>query len=138
MATGAIGIGMLVAEYMGLPFIYVRPEAKGHGRKNQIEGFIEKGQNVVVVEDLISTGKSSLNAVLALKEAKINVKGMVAIFTYGFEVAAENFKKENINLFALSNYECLLEQALATNYISEKELKILKEWNVNPSEWNVK
>ena len=92
VATGAIGIGMLVAEYLGLPFIYVRPEAKGHGRKNQIEGHIESGQNVVVVEDLISTGKSSLNAVKALKEANVNVKGMVAIFSYGFEVAKENFE----------------------------------------------
>lgn len=138
VATGAIGIGMLVAEYMGLPFIYVRPEPKGHGRKNQIEGFVEKGQNVVVVEDLISTGKSSLNAVLALKEADLNIKGMVAIFTYGFEVATENFKKEKVNLYTLSNYESLLEQALATNYISEKELKTLSEWNANPSEWNVK
>ncbi len=136
VATGAIGIGMLVAEYMGLPFIYVRPEAKGHGRKNQIEGFIESGQNVVVVEDLISTGKSSLNAVKALKEAGINVKGMVAIFTYGFEVAKENFEKENLMLHTLSNYESLLEQALDTNYISQKELKTLSEWNANPSEWN--
>ena len=136
VATGAIGIGMLVAEYLGLPFIYVRPDAKGHGRKNQIEGFIESGQNVVVVEDLISTGKSSLNAVRALKEANINVKGMVAIFTYGFDVADENFKKENIRLNTLSNYENLLEEALETNYISEKELKTLAEWNTNPSEWN--
>jgi orotate phosphoribosyltransferase len=93
---------------------------------------------VVVVEDLISTGKSSLNAVLALKEADLNIKGMVAIFTYGFDVAAENFKKEKVNLYTLSNYENLLEQALATNYISEKELKTLSEWNANPSEWNVK
>ena len=136
VATGAIGIGMLVAEYLGLPFIYVRPDAKGHGRKNQIEGFVESGQNVVVVEDLISTGKSSLNAVRALKEAGINVKGMVAIFTYGFDIATENFKKENIDLNTLSNYENLLEQALETNYISEKELKTLSEWNTNPSEWN--
>jgi orotate phosphoribosyltransferase len=136
VATGAIGIGMLVAEYLGLPFIYVRPDAKGHGRKNQIEGFIESGQNVVVVEDLISTGKSSLNAVRALKEANITVKGMVAIFTYGFDVATENFKKEDIALHTLSNYENLLEQALETNYISEKELKTLAEWNTNPSEWN--
>lgn len=136
VATGAIGIGMLVAEYMGLPFIYVRPDAKGHGRKNQIEGFIESGQNVVVVEDLISTGKSSLNAVRALKEANINVKGMVAIFTYGFDIATENFKKENVNLHTLSNYESLLEQALETNYISQKELETLSEWNSNPSEWN--
>jgi len=135
VATGAIGIGMLVAEYLGLPFIYVRPDAKGHGRKNQIEGFVESGQNVVVVEDLISTGKSSLNAVRALKEAGINVKGMVAIFTYGFDIATKNFEKENIYLNTLSNYENLLEQALETNYISEKELKTLAEWNTNPSEW---
>ncbi|OEJ99073.1 orotate phosphoribosyltransferase [Flavivirga aquatica] len=136
VATGAIGIGILVAEYLGLPFIYVRPDAKGHGRKNQIEGFVESGQNVVVVEDLISTGKSSLNAVKALKEAGINVKGMVAIFTYGFDVSAKNFEKENIILQTLSNYENLLEEALETNYISEKELKTLSEWNTNPSEWN--
>ena len=136
VATGAIGIGMLVAEYLGLPFIYVRPDAKGHGRKNQIEGFIEKGQNVVVVEDLISTGKSSLNAVKALKEAQIKVKGMVAIFTYGFDVASENFKKEDITLHTLSSYESLLQQALDTKYISAKELKTLSEWNTNPSEWN--
>ncbi|QFZ55562.1 orotate phosphoribosyltransferase [Oceanihabitans sp. IOP_32] len=135
VATGAIGIGILVAEYLGLPFIYVRPDAKGHGRKNQIEGYIENGQNVVVIEDLISTGKSSLNAVKALKDANIKVKGMIAIFSYGFNVALENFKKENIELLTLSNYENLLEQALATNYISQKELEILAEWNTNPSEW---
>jgi orotate phosphoribosyltransferase len=136
VATGAIGIGMLVAEYLGLPFIYVRPDAKGHGRKNQIEGFIESGQNVVVVEDLISTGKSSLNAVKALKEANIKVKGMIAIFTYGFDVATKNFEQEDIQLQTLSNYESLLEQALETSYITEKELKTLSEWNSNPSEWN--
>src|SRR5210317_678983 len=96
VATGAIGIGILVAEELGLPFIYVRPEAKGHGRKNQIEGQIKAGQSVVVIEDLISTGKSSINAVRALKEAEVNVKGMVAIFTYGFELATTNFKAENI------------------------------------------
>ena len=136
VATGAIGIGMLVAEYLGLPFIYVRPEAKGHGRQNQIEGFVQKGQNVVVVEDLISTGKSSLNAVKALKEAEVNVKGMVAIFSYGFDVATDNFKKENITLHTLSNYESLLEQALATNYIDQKELETLSVWNSNPSQWS--
>ena len=136
VATGAIGIGMLVAEYMGLPFIYVRPEAKKHGRQNQIEGYIEKGQNVVVVEDLISTGKSSLNAVKALKEAQVNVKGMVAIFTYGFKVAEDNFKNNNVSLHTLSNYSNLLEQALDTNYISETELQTLANWNKNPSEWN--
>jgi len=136
VATGAIGIGMLVAEYMGLPFVYVRPEAKGHGRKNQIEGFLQKGQNVVVVEDLISTGNSSLNAVKALKESGANVKGMIAIFTYGFALSVENFNKENVTLYTLSNYESLLEQALETNYISQKELKTLTAWNENPSEWN--
>ncbi len=136
VATGAIGIGVLVAEYLGLPFIYVRPEAKGHGRKNQIEGYIEAGQSVVVVEDLISTGKSSLNAVKALKEAQVNIKGMVAIFSYGFDVATKNFKKEDITLHTLSNYESLLDQALETNYISQKELTTLSDWNSNPSEWN--
>ncbi|GAA4293156.1 orotate phosphoribosyltransferase [Aestuariibaculum suncheonense] len=136
VATGAIGIGMLVAEYLGLPFIYVRPDAKGHGRKNQIEGFIESGQNVVVVEDLISTGKSSLNAVKALRDAGINVKGMIAIFTYGFDVASENFEKEDVFLQTLGSYEVLLEQALETNYISEKDLATLSVWNSNPSEWN--
>lgn len=136
VATGAIGIGMLVAEYLGLPFIYVRPEAKKHGRQNQIEGFIESGQNVVVIEDLISTGKSSLNAVKALKEAKINVKGMVAIFSYGFEVSKQKFEKENITLHTLSNYENLLEQALDTKYITSEELETLSQWNANPSEWN--
>jgi len=136
VATGAIGIGMLVASYLGLPFVYVRPEAKKHGRQNQIEGYIEKGQNVVVVEDLISTGKSSLNAVKALKDAEVNVKGMVAIFTYGFNVAENNFNKNNITLHTLSNYNNVLEQALETNYISEKQLKTLSSWNENPSEWN--
>ena len=136
VATGAIGIGMLVAEYMGLPFIYVRPEAKGHGRQNQIEGFFEHGQNVVVIEDLISTGKSSLNAVEALRSSGLNVKGMIAIFSYGFELATKSFKEQNVTLYTLSNYENLLEQALETSYISEKDLKTLTEWNANPAEWN--
>jgi orotate phosphoribosyltransferase len=138
VATGAIGIGALVAESLGLPFVYVRPEAKKHGRQNQIEGFIEKGQNVVVVEDLISTGKSSLVAVDALKAAEVNVKGMVAIFTYGFEVSKENFKTNNVNLFTLSNYESLLEQALDTHFINQNEVDILSKWNSNPSEWTGK
>ena len=136
VATGAIGIGALVAEYLNLPFIYVRPEAKKHGRQNQIEGFIEKGQHVVVVEDLISTGKSSLNAVRALKEAEVNVKGMVAIFSYGFDVANKNFEDENVTLHTLSNYESVLEQALDTNYINNDQLETLSQWNANPSEWN--
>ena len=136
VATGAIGIGALVAECMGLPFIYVRPEPKKHGRQNQIEGHIEKGQNVVVVEDLISTGKSSLNAVRALREAGVEVKGMVAIFSYGFDIASSNFEEEKVILHTISNYENLLEQALDTNYISETELETLSQWNANPSEWN--
>ena len=136
VATGAIGIGALVAEYLNLPFIYVRPETKKHGRKNQIEGHIEKGQSVVVIEDLISTGKSSLNAVDALKEAEVNIKGMVAIFSYGFDVASKNFEAANVELHTLGNYDNLLEQALDTNYITEKEQDILAKWNANPSEWN--
>jgi len=136
VATGAIGIGSLVADYLNLPFVYVRPEAKKHGRKNQIEGHVTKGQNVVVVEDLISTGKSSLNAVAALKEAELNVKGMVAIFSYGFEVASDNFENAGVELHTLGNYENLLEQALDTNYITESQQDILAQWNANPSEWN--
>ncbi len=136
VATGAIGIGILVAEYLGLPFVYVRPEAKSHGRKNQIEGHLEHGQNVVVVEDLISTGKSSLNAVAALKEAGANVKGMIAIFTYGFNVSKDSFEAEDLTLHTLSNYESLLDQALETNYITKKQQDLLAQWNANPSEWN--
>lgn len=137
VATGAIGIGMLVAEYMGLPFVYVRPEPKKHGRQNQVEGFLQKGQNVVVVEDLISTGNSSLLAVEALKEAGANIKGMVAIFTYGFDIAKENFKNANIELNTLADYNNLLELAVAKNYISDKELITLREWRESPSTWSV-
>ena len=137
VATGAIGIGILVAEYMGLPFVYVRPEPKKHGRQNQIEGFLQKGQNVVVVEDLISTGNSSLMAVKAIKDAGANVKGMVAIFTYGFEVAEENFKNANIDLYTLSNYQNLLNLAVAKNYITEEEQSTLVEWSDAPESWGI-
>ncbi len=137
VATGAIGIGMLVAEYMGLPFVYVRPEPKKHGRQNQVEGFLQSGQNVVVVEDLISTGNSSLIAVEALKEAGAHVKGMVAIFTYGLDIAVENFKNANVDLHTLADYNHLLELAVAKNYITEKELKTLREWRESPSTWKV-
>ena len=137
VATGAIGIGMLVAEYMGLPFVYVRPEPKKHGRKNQVEGFLHKGQSVVVVEDLISTGNSSLLAVEALREAGANVKGMVAIFTYGFAVAEENFKKAHVDLYTLSSYQNLLNLAVNKKYITEKEEAVLKEWNADPAAWGV-
>jgi len=136
VATGAIAIGVLVAQELGVPFVYVRPEVKKHGRKNQIEGHIEKGQNVVVIEDLISTGKSSLQAVKALKEADVNIKGMVAIFTYGFDIASTNFEKDNIELTTVSNYNYLIEQALDSQYISGKELASLQEWRINPSKWN--
>lgn len=135
VATGAIAIGVLVAQELGVPFIYVRPEPKKHGRKNQIEGYLEGGQNVVVIEDLISTGNSSLNAVEALKEAGAVVKGMVAIFSYGFEVAAKNFEEKNVRLATLSNYDSLLEQALESSYINEEELITLNDWRKSPSEW---
>ncbi|WP_442267013.1 orotate phosphoribosyltransferase [Tenacibaculum sp. ZS6-P6] len=135
VATGAIAIGVLVAQELGVPFVYVRPEPKKHGRKNQIEGFLESGQNVVVVEDLISTGKSSLNAIKALKEANATVKGMVAIFSYGFSIAEETFNKHNLDFCTLSNYESLLEQALDSNYITQQELQTLENWRLNPSEW---
>lgn len=135
VATGAIGIGILVAEYLGLPFIYVRPEAKSHGRQNQIEGILEQNQSVVVIEDLISTGKSSLNAVEALKASGANIKGMIAIFTYGFKVAEENFEKENIELHTLSDYAHLANLASDTGYIREEQLATLMQWRENPAAW---
>ena len=135
VATGAIAIGILVAQELGVPFIYVRPEPKNHGRKNQIEGHLESGQNVVVIEDLISTGKSSLNAVKALKEVGAVVKGMVAIFSYGFDIASDNFKNSNVALTTLSNYSHLLEQAMDSKYITEKELETLSEWRKDPGNW---
>ena len=136
VATGAIGIGILVAEVMGLPFVYVRPEAKKHGRQNQVEGFLQKGQNVVVVEDLISTGGSSLMAVEALRNEGANVKGMAAIFTYGFDVSKDNFKKANIDVYTLSDYSTLLNKAIEKKYVSEKEMESLVEWSKSPSTWN--
>jgi len=135
VATGAIGIGMLVADYLGLPFVYVRPEAKKHGRQNKIEGHLESGASVVVIEDLISTGKSSLLAVEALQEAGATVKGMVAIFTYGFDTATENFEKAQTSLHTLSDYDHLLEQAADTNYITNEELITLSNWRSNPATW---
>jgi orotate phosphoribosyltransferase len=137
VATGAIGIGILVAESLGLPFVYVRPEPKKHGRQNQVEGFLQKGQNVVIVEDLISTGNSSLLAVEALRAAGANVKGMAAIFTYGFDIAQENFKTANVDLFTLSNYTNLLNLAVAKRYITETEEQTLREWNLSPSTWGI-
>ncbi len=135
VATGAIGMGALVAEQLGLPFVYVRPEAKSHGRQNQIEGYLEGNSTVVVIEDLISTGKSSLNAVKALSEAGAQVKGMLAVFTYGFDLALQNFEKEEVVLNTLTDYEHVIQQASETNYIKEEQLKMLLEWRNNPSEW---
>ena len=136
VATGAIGIGILVAEELGLPFVYVRPEAKKHGRQNQVEGFLQKGQNVVVVEDLISTGGSSLMAVEALRNEGANVKGMAAIFTYGFDISKDNFKKANIDVYTLSDYSTLLAKAIEKKYVNEKEMESLVEWSKSPSTWN--
>ncbi|TDS51646.1 orotate phosphoribosyltransferase [Myroides indicus] len=136
VATGAIGIGLLVAEALELPFVYVRPEPKKHGRQNQIEGQLEVGKNVVVIEDLISTGKSSLQAVEALKADGANILGMAAIFTYEFQISADNFKKADIELATLSNYSALLDAAVQQNYISNSDLETLKKWRENPSEWN--
>lgn len=136
VATGAIGIGALVADYLNLPFIYIRPEAKKHGRQNQIEGWLEPNQSVVVVEDLISTGKSSLLAVDALNAVNAQVKGMMAIFSYGFGIAEENFAKAKVRLNTLSNYENLLEQAKKSNYITSQEAETLTVWRKNPSQWS--
>ncbi len=135
VATGAIGIGMLVADALGLPFVYVRPEPKSHGRQNQIEGYLEAGQQVVVIEDLISTGKSSLNAVNALKAVNADVKGMIAVFTYGFDVATTNFEEAEVTLHTLSNYDHLIAQASETNYIKESQLQTLLQWKSDPSQW---
>jgi orotate phosphoribosyltransferase len=137
VATGAIGIGILVAESLGLPFVYVRPEAKKHGRQNQVEGFLQSGQNVVVVEDLISTGNSSLLAVEALRNEGANVKGMAAIFDYGFEIASNNFNSANVDLYTLGDYENLLPLAVEKKYITEEEEITLKEWRKNPSIWKI-
>jgi orotate phosphoribosyltransferase len=137
VATGAIGIGMLVAEALDVPFVYVRPEAKKHGRQNQVEGFLQKGQTVVVVEDLISTGGSSLMAVEALRNEGAIVKGMAAIFTYGFDISLEKIAAANLDVFTLSNYDNLLKQAVSKNYIDKIEFDALKEWSLSPSTWNV-
>lgn len=135
VATGAIAVGALLADELDLPFIYVRATSKGHGLGNRIEGDISVGRNVVVVEDLISTGMSSLSAVDALREANINVLGMVSIFDYGFDVSARHFKEKNCPLNSLGDYNHLLTAALAQNYISDKEVATLKSWRENPENW---
>ena len=136
VATGAIAIGMLVADAMNLPFIYVRPKPKEHGLGNMIEGEIPVGKKVLVVEDLISTGKSSLNAVETLRNADIEVLGMVAIFTYGFQISEQNFKEANVNLDTLSNYNELIKTALASDYIKDSDLETLQQWRADPANWN--
>jgi orotate phosphoribosyltransferase len=135
VATGAIAQGVLVADKLGLPFMYVRSESKGHGLENLIEGEPKPGQKVVVIEDLISTGGSSLKAVNALRQSGCEVLGMVAIFTYGFPKAVESFSQAGCILHTLSNYETMLQLALETGYISEENLGTLKEWRQSPETW---
>lgn len=136
VATGGIAQGALVAEELGLPFAYVRSKPKGHGLGNQIEGKIEAGQRAVVLEDLVSTGKSSLDAVRALKEAGVTVVGMAAIFTYGFGVAKKNFKEEHCDLVVLSDYDTLLKHALETGYINDKDFDLIRDWKNDPANWS--
>ena len=137
VATGAIAQGALVAEELGLPYCYVRPKPKDHGMGNQVEGGIKKGSKVIVVEDLISTGGSSLKAVAALREYGVEVIGMVASFTYGFPVAEEAFREANVKLITLSDYNAVVEQAAETGYIKEEEKAVLAEWRKDPSVWGV-
>jgi orotate phosphoribosyltransferase len=137
VATGAIAQGALVAQELDLPFVYVRSEKKTHGLTNVIEGHVVMGQSVVVVEDLVSTGSSSLHAVQALREAGCNVKGMVAIFTYGLKKAQDNFKNENCLLFTLTDYNNLINKALEDKYISANDMDTLKKWRIDPEKWGV-
>ena len=135
VATGAIPQGALVADELGLPFVYVRSKAKDHGLANQIEGQLLPGMKVVVVKDLISTGGSSLKAVEALREAGVEVVGMVASFTYGFPVAEEAFKTAGVELITVSNYQAVVEAALKSGYIKEEQVPMLQAWRQNPAEW---
>ncbi len=135
VATGAISQGALVADALGLPFIYIRPTPKDHGLENMIEGDLKPKQKVVVIEDLISTGGSSLKAVDAIRNDGSEVLGMIAIFSYGFPVAEQKFKAAKVKLTTLCNYESLVSEALATNYISEEDVATLKEWRQNPAVW---
>lgn len=135
VATGGIGMGMLIAEKLDLPFVYVRPQAKKHGRKNQIEGLIKKNIKAIVIEDLISTGKSSLNAVDALKKEKVNVIGLISLFSYELEDAKKNISKSGLNYCSLSNFNDLIKIALSTNYIDTKQKEEIFKWRVNPQKW---
>ena len=135
VATGAIAQGMLVADELALPYAYVRPKPKDHGMKNQIEGELPAGAKVIVVEDLISTGGSSLKAVAALREAGFEVVGMFASYTYGFPVAEEAFREAGVNLVTLTDYEHVVEKALETGYIKETDVPMLHEWREDPANW---
>ena len=135
VATGAIANGILVAEALGLPFVYVRSAPKKHGLENLIEGDLKPNQKVVVVEDLVSTGLSSLKVVDALREANANVLGMTAIFTYDFDTAKQNFDQYNLPLFTLANYHELIDYALSIDMVEQSQLEVLKSWRKNPSEW---
>ncbi|MDR2533832.1 MAG: orotate phosphoribosyltransferase [Tannerellaceae bacterium] len=136
VATGAIAQGALVADILGLPFVYIRATPKDHGLENLIEGELRLGSKVVVIEDLVSTGGSSLKAVEAIRNFGCEVIGMVAIFTHGFPIAEQKFKEAKINLVTLCRYEAVIEEALRTNYISEDELCTLQEWRKDPANWN--
>lgn len=135
VATGAIAQGALVADMLGLPYAYVRSTPKDHGLENLIEGDLRQGQKVVVIEDLVSTGKSSLKAVEAIRNAGCEVAGMVALFTYGFPVAEENFADAGVKFVTLSNYNAMLEVALSTKYITEADLETLHQWREDPANW---
>ncbi|WP_424040307.1 orotate phosphoribosyltransferase [Prevotella nigrescens] len=135
VATGAIAQGALVAEELAMPYAYVRPKPKDHGMKNQIEGELPEGSKVVVVEDLISTGGSSLKAVAALREAGFEVVGMVASYTYGFPVAEEAFREAKVQLVTLTNYQNVVEKALEIGYISKEDVPMLDEWRKDPANW---
>lgn len=135
VATAGIPQGALVADQLELPFVYVRPKPKEHGMGNLIEGKIEKGQKVVLVEDLISTGGSSLKAAQAMKEAGFNVIGMVAIFTYGFDIAEKSFEEAKVPLTCLSDFNHLLQQAVKNNYLDENQLVYVKSWRLDPGHW---
>ncbi|MBR5212158.1 MAG: orotate phosphoribosyltransferase [Bacteroidales bacterium] len=138
VATGAIAHGYLVAHILGKPFCYVRPKPKDHGTGSQIEGILEKGAKVVIVEDLISTGMSSLAAKNALVNEGADVMGMVAIFSYGFNTARKAFEEANVELTTLSNYDALIDVASETGYIRPEDIDVLKEWRFSPSTWGKK
>ncbi|MBR6248285.1 MAG: orotate phosphoribosyltransferase [Muribaculaceae bacterium] len=135
VATGAIPQGALVADTLSLPFVYVRSSPKDHGLENLIEGNIKPGQKVVIVEDLVSTGKSSLKAAQALRDAGAEVVGMVAMFTYEFPIAAEAFEQEGVKLFTITNYSAMIKAAVATNYIKESDVVTLQQWRDDPAGW---